>query len=220
MRRFFDQHTTRWRKLTGALHLYVCPPPDDHLFDTFRREAAALTPFHQLAIQPERFVHMTLQRLDAYREELEPHDLARLGASLGDELGELESFQVTYAGATVRERAVEAIGQPSDQWADLVWHIQRAVDVAGLGHTLAEPPFGPHYTLAYCVEDVLDSDIETRLAAVATSTTMAVDKVTLVAVDQHPDKGIFTFDTLAQWPLRSTVARQPKAGVPWSAGPG
>lgn len=219
MRPFFDQHSTRWRSLTGALHLYACPQSDDPLLRTYRKEADALSSFDGLKVQPERYVHMTLQRLDAYREQIDPERLSQLTACLAQELPTLSPFVVSFAGASARPHAVEAVGEPSDPWVELVESIRGAVERAGLGSTLTESPYGPHYTVAYCVADTADSSIEAALAPVAARTTMKIDRVSLVAVDQLPDQGIFTFDTMAEWPLGDTAPPRVKAGDPWSAGP-
>lgn len=202
MERFFHRPDTHWRRLSGALHFYVNPPLDGELIATHHRVGATLERFPGLAVQPGEYVHMTLQRLDAYEDELDPEAWAAFERRLGERLAQRGAFTVEYAPATPNGHAVEAMGAPTPAWRELVDDIRDELAAAGFGEVLTPAPYGPHYTHAYCVADTDDDDVRLALREAGEDRTgMLVDEVALVAVDQHPDDGTFTFDTLTRWPL-------------------
>ncbi|MFT4134932.1 2'-5' RNA ligase family protein [Microbacterium sp.] len=201
MRRFFDRDDTKWRRLDGALHFYVCPPPGDALFAAYEAAARSLEPIEELAVQPAEYLHMTMQRLDAYPDEIGGDAWATALGRIGESVAALEPFDVEFEAPRANTHAVEAVGAPSASWAALLDGLRRAFLSAGLGDVLMAPPYGPHYTVAYCLDDTAAEPVSRALQRAARRSSMRVDRVSLVAVDQRPEQGIFTFDTLREWTL-------------------
>ncbi|MFT3860439.1 2'-5' RNA ligase family protein [Micropruina sp.] len=201
MHRFFDRPDTRWRSLHGALHFYVLPPAEGSLLATHDRVARALHVHPGLAVQPAEYVHMTLQRLDGYRPEIDDDTWAVADRRISEAVSRTPQFCVEYAAPRPNGHAVEAIGSPNPQWQRLVEAIRSAVTASGLGGMLTPAPYGPHYTSAYCVADTDDAAVVDSLRGVGHPTDLVVDDVALVAVDQFPDEGVFTFEVLRTWSL-------------------
>lgn len=201
MRRFFDRPDTRWRHLAGALHLYACPVPGSEVHRACSNATAGLRDVPALRAQPPEFVHMTLQRLDAYRDELSPAAWSALVRELGTACAGVEPFEVPFAAPTVQPYAIEAVGGALEPWRGLVSRLRMAITQAGLGQVLTDPPYGPHYTVAYSIDDVADEQVAAALAPVALPSRMRVETVSLVAVHQLPDAGYFAFETLHEWSL-------------------
>jgi 2'-5' RNA ligase len=163
--------------------------------------AEALRPLAQLGEQPVEYLHMTMQMLDAYEEDLSDELWQRALADLGRTVATLPAFTVNFAAPSIEEYAVEAVGQPQAAWSDLVDTLQQVLTRHGLAHTLTAPPYGPHCTVAYCRSAVDDSEVERLLRPVATATSFRVDQVSLVAADQHPDEATYSFRVLESWPM-------------------
>lgn len=204
MRRFFGRPDTRWRHQDGALHLYALPEHDKKLIQTVSNVDDMLRLFPQVAIQPLDYIHMTLQRLDLYRDEIEDDQWEFLTNQLGIGIGRLQSFQEGFIQPCVHCAAVEVVGKSRGEWQILVDCIREAFRASGLSIALTDQPFGPHYTLAYCVRDTdkaTDRRIQHELDQVSTETCMCIKRVWLVSVCQSPQEGVFRFRRLMQWPL-------------------
>ncbi len=201
MERFFDRPDTHWRRLSGALHFYAMPPAGGELLEVHHRVGEALGGFPGLAVQPDEYVHMTLQRLDAYADEVDADAWAAFEARLGDLLATREPFTVEYAPAAPHGQAIEAIGRLTLAWRELVDDLRITLTASGFEGLLTPAPYGPHYSHAYCTSTTDDDAVREALRDAGTPTRMTVDKVALVAVHQHPETGIFAFDTLAVWGL-------------------
>lgn len=204
MQRFFDRPDTRWRRLEGALHFYLLPHRDDSALSTHDEAVGRLGDLPGVAIQPGPYLHVTLQRLDAYEDELGAPRWEGLLSDLGARLAGLDPFVLRFAAPAVRERAVEVLGTEDASWRRLVGTLRTALCEHGLEDVLTAPPFGPHYTLAYCTAPVEDEDVRRALGP-ARTTEITVDEVALVAVDQHPETGVFTFATRRSWTLGHTM---------------
>lgn len=211
MRRFFERADTRWRRPRGALHLYVVPDEADPVRERFDAQEVALRTCPGLAMQPNRYLHATIQRLDLYRDEISEERWQALVRELGDALARHEPFPLRFAVAQPREYAIEAVAEPTAQWTALVAGIREAIAAAGFGAALTDPPYGPHYTLAYCTGDVDEERIREALRPVIAPTDLTVRRVSLVGVEQRLDAGIFTFDDVFEWTIGSSVARHRSA---------
>lgn len=204
MKRFFDRPDTHWRNLSGALHVYALPDANSYLVKEARETASWLNGAVELAVQPVDYLHMTIQRLDLYREEIPSEIWDELTNHLAMSVADIESFDVEYAPATVRAGAIEAVSDENPSWKRLVDAVRESFCNVGLKHALVDPPFGPHYTVAYCVQDT-DAQRDDELCQLlvdAPATSMRVSSVDLVAVDQSPEEGVFRFSSLMHWPLR------------------
>nr|WP_297429527.1 2'-5' RNA ligase family protein [uncultured Actinotalea sp.] len=200
MQRFFDRPDTHWRQPGGCLHLYALPAPGAAVLEAFTEAASALEALPGLGIQPRRYMHVTVQRLDAFVPENEDERWGRAWQSLEEVLVEHRPFELHFAPPRAGTHAVEAVAQPTDRWDRLGNDVRGALASAGLAHVLAPPPYAPHYTLAYCVADTPDEEVREALAG-ATATSLTVDRLSLVAVDQDRDSGVFRFETLSEWGL-------------------
>ncbi|RBP99470.1 2'-5' RNA ligase [Bifidobacterium xylocopae] len=160
-------------------------------------------------MQPPQYLHVTLQRLNLYRDQLsEDQWLSFLGA-LDAAAQSVSEFKLGFSLPRVHGEAVEAFGTPRRGWDNLVDAIRTALGRAGFQTALTDPPFGPHYTFAYCTADTgqeNDTHIQKVLDQVCQPQSMVVDSMHLVAVNQYPDEGVFRFDRLHSWPLKPKVS--------------
>jgi 2'-5' RNA ligase len=202
MRRFFDRDDTKWRKLTGALHFYAVPRPDAPLLRDIARASEALSHLPGLAPQPLEYVHATLQRLDAYADEVGAAVLESVGGHLRRRLSTMTPLTVEFDAPRANGHAVEAIGTPTAGWPALVDAIRESARAGGLGEALTAPPYGPHCTIAYCTAATADADVSAALEHAGRPHGLLIDRVSLVAVDQRPAEGVFAFATLRTWGLR------------------
>ena len=201
MQRFFDRADTEWRRPSGCLHFYALPAAGEPLRRDFRSASSALSAVSGLGRMPEAYLHVTVQRLDAYADDLaDPRWQAFLEA-LGPVLQLLPEFEIRFAPPTVRSHAVEAVGGLSLQWSALVATIRQTLADAGLRQVLTASPYAPHYTVSYCVEETDDAVIRQRLEPAAKPSAMRLSTVSLVAVDQDREAGVFSFETVRDWAL-------------------
>ena len=159
-----------------------------------RETASWLNGAVELAVQPVDYLHMTIQRLDLYREEIPAEIWDELTNHLAMSVADIESFDVEYAPATVRAGAIEAVSDENPSWKGLVDAVRESFCNVGLKHAL----------VAYCVQDT-DAQRDDELCQLlvdAPATSMRVSSVDLVAVDQSPEEGVFRFSSLMHWPLR------------------
>lgn len=204
MRRFFDRADTKWRSLNGAIHLYALPEPHEAVTEKAKMEDLALAGIEGLAVQPADYLHMTLQRFDLYRDEISDDQWKQLGEELTSRIGALRAFDVAFNKPQVRQAAIEVVGKDSVGWQKLVDSIRDAFSASGLGDSLTDQPFGPHYTLAYCSSDTdtqTDAKVQNILDEVSVETTMHVNSAWMVAVDQSPQEGVFRFKKMKEWHL-------------------
>ncbi|WP_368498297.1 hypothetical protein [Herbiconiux sp. A18JL235] len=201
MQRFFDRADTEWRRPSGCLHFYALPAEGEQLRRDFRSVSSALSTVPGLGRMPEEYLHVTVQRLDAYADDLDDPEWVSTLDSLGPALGLLPGFEVRFAPPTVRSHAVEAVGGLSLHWSALVATIRQTLADAGLRQTLTASPYAPHYTVSYCIEETDDAVIRHHLSPAAKPTAMGLSSVSLVAVDQDREAGVFRFETIREWAL-------------------
>ncbi|MDQ0615179.1 hypothetical protein QF046_002820 [Microbacterium sp. W4I4] len=159
-----------------------------------------------IAVQPLEYVHLTVQRLESYADEFSDTDFAYALTRIGEALTRTPAFELSFAPAAVRERAIEATSAESAGWGELVRVIRDVSRASGLADEVPSPQHAPHYSLAYCVSETSDGSADKVLSEMARSTTCSVKEVSLVAVDQRPDLGIFTFETIERWTLVGSPA--------------
>ncbi|MBC7305809.1 MAG: 2'-5' RNA ligase family protein [Dietzia sp.] len=200
MQRFFDRPDTRWRQPGGCLHLYALPAPGAAILDEFAEAASALEALPGLGAQPTQYMHVTVQRLDAFVHELEDDRWGRAWRSLEEVLAAHRPFELDFAPPRPGTHAVEAVAQATDPWDRLGSAVRGALAATDLGHVLAPPPHAPHYTLAYCVAETGDAEVRAALAGTR-ATSFLVDRLSLVVVEQDRDAGVFRFETLSEWGL-------------------
>lgn len=198
MRSFFGRPDTQWRSLSGALHFYALPEPEDDIFSAYGPLTLALDGFEGLAVQPAKFVHVTVQRLDLYHDELSDVWDGAMDV-LATDLRSLHPFRLDFAAPVLAEDAIEARAVAMPEWDALARMVRAAVAAGGAAATLRAGPRVPHYSLAYCRVDRPVEPVRLALAKAGRSTSMIVRRLALVGVNQHRDSGIFTFDTVRTW---------------------
>lgn len=201
MKRFFDREDTKWKRLHGCLHLYGLPSAEAPVRDAFSRTAARLEQIPGLGVQPVDYLHATVQRFDAFTEDLGSAAWAEFLARLRAELASIEPLELNFAAPFAAEYAVEAVGEPTGQWASLISLVSSAATECGLADQLTEPPYGPHYSLAYCIAETPSEPIASILQQYGEATRFTMDAVALVSVAQSPVTGIFSFEVLESMPL-------------------
>jgi len=200
---FFDRPDTKWRDLKGCLHFYLVPSIDDPVRDDFGQMVASLHGLPGVGVQPVQYMHVTVQRLNAYIPDRHLPAFADFEQSLQSVFASIPSFELSFSKPEIRREAVEAISNPNQSWEQIVGILRSELMAAGLTDFLEAIPFAPHYSLAYGTKHSDDALTAAALEFVAKSTSFWVNKVHLVAVDQDPESGIFSFQTLREWELKS-----------------
>ena len=120
MKRFFDRPDTHWRRGDGALHLYATPGTGSTVAGVAKAAEPILSGMGALVAQPLRYVHMTLQRLDLYEDELDDSRTAALRTSLATFARTVSPLTVRCGSPLVRREAVEVLGEDRDAFNALV----------------------------------------------------------------------------------------------------
>lgn len=201
MRRFFDRPDTHWRSLKDCLHVYAVPSETAALRDDFIAMATALEHVPALGHQGVEHLHMTVQRLDAFVDEVAPDEMTALLAGLDRAARAIEPFELSFDAPDVTSHAIQSICPTNSAWDALTEGVRSAVRSAGLEAALTPPPTLPHYTLAYGIAEVPDEEIVPILRSSGRPTAALVDTVSLVSVDQDPVEGAFRFTVLREFSL-------------------
>ena len=94
---------------------------------------------------------MTVQRLDLYRDEISDAQWEKLRSQMDRRMAQIDPFTLTFAPTAVQEWAVEVISPENPSFTRLIDAVRDSIVDAGLGEALTDPPFGPHFSLAYAV---------------------------------------------------------------------
>lgn len=197
---FFDLPDSQWRSFDDCLHIYAYPDLDHPLRRQFAEAATALHGQPNLGIQPEPYLHVTVQRFDAFEAEVQGIAFVSLAEAIADRLEEVPPFELRFAAPRVGRHWIDAPGEPSAGWTGLVAGVRDACRSVGLGHILTPAPTHPHYTIAYASGD-FDADRAERALRASAESSFWVGGVSLVSVDQDREAGRFTFRSLVDWPL-------------------
>ena len=199
MESFFDIMQP-WPRNHGALHLYVLP--SGSALERLAAAQALLEGIDGLPLQPEPYLHLTLQRMTQFDEDLTQRDLTRLGDALAESLVGQAAFSVELGRPEVVGTGVTCEGETPPGWSSLSAAVRAGI-VAALGEEppLPPPPHGPHVSLSYATGSVSDDEVTARLAAAEPIGQLDVEEVHLVSVTVRPEIGIFDFTNFASWPL-------------------
>lgn len=196
------------------MHFYAVPAPGSAVRAASDTAARALHGQRGLGIQPDEYVHVTIRRLDAFETELARTELERLRDAAERVFGDVPAFSLDFAAPRAMAHAIEASGEANDGWRTLQEAVDAVVEGARLEGNAVPPPERPHYTIAYCVEDMNDdAAIDAVLRATARPARFEVDHVALVSVAQDATRGMFSFDVLETWMLRNRL-RLPDQPLP------
>lgn len=201
MQRFFDLPHARWRRMDRCLHLYAIPEQASDLLAATSTTAAALSNIRGIEVQPSQFVHVTLQRFDAYEEDLTTSSWQALLDDAPQVFAKRQPFELSFAKPRAMSHAVEAVAEGGLEWATLIAGIRTTVLRHLPARALTPPPLVPHYTVAYCTQDRTDEPVTSALTDTARRTRMRIGEVSLVSVTQSPEQGTFSFDILERWSL-------------------
>lgn len=204
MESFFERSSTaRWQR-DGVLHIYLVAPPAVTLLAEAYQQALADRAVSNLPPQPPKWLHMTVERFNQHRDDLDDLRLTALCNSLRAELAEVPAFSLQVGPALPSAYSISLDAVPDEPWLRLRHTVRRAA-VTALGET-AVNPLGtggrPHVTIAFCTGPVA---IEPHLSALnhvrEGRAEWTVAAAHLVAVHQHADAGTYSWDTLAEIPL-------------------
>lgn len=212
MKPIFDRVDAKWRRLEGALHFYALPAANDSAVKEFDRSVRPLRSFPGLAVQPREFLHLTLQRLDAYADEIDAATWEALADGVASCLAGIGPFEIDFAPPAVHETAVECVSGGSHGWSAVLAALRAAVAEAGLGRALTDPPTGPHYSLAYSTQPTDSAAVARQLVDPGAPTSIRITSVHLVAVTQRAD-GVFAFVPLREWKLSRTMKPNQQEGT-------
>ncbi|MFD7161270.1 hypothetical protein ACFV9C_42260 [Kribbella sp. NPDC059898] len=205
MKRFFSTrpgHPTRWRSPYGKLHLYLTAPA------AVREQAAryqeAMADHEQLVSrQPLQYLHWTVQMIEHHVDELPVGLPDTLTETLKRQLTDrpLPRLQLTTGPAVVGVHGVTLwTPPPATVFLDLVHRCRNAVETVLGGSALAplSPHFAPHMGLGY---GLVDGDSDPLIRSIKDTwiepVTSIITAVDLVAVDQHPEQGTFSWQPIS-----------------------
>ncbi|MEV0698627.1 2'-5' RNA ligase family protein [Saccharopolyspora sp. NPDC050389] len=208
MDNFFRRHPMATWPAPQRLHIYATPV-DQRLRATVERYQDALRPLaaeHGLGLLPPEWQHLTVQSLGLTRSEVSASEHAELAEKLSKAVSQVDPISLVIGPPQVSRHAIELWVHPAadEPWSALVGAVRReAADVLG-ADTL--PPLGangrPHTAIAYGIGRGDSGVLTSALQQVRTEpVAIEVRQVRLVAVTQHPSKGWFTWDSIADLPL-------------------
>lgn len=189
MKSFFDSMT--WPRSAGRLHVYAFANP------AVARMADA---YHEvidrpgLPRQPDEFLHVTIEQIQRYADDLPAEQIAALVAALAKHIAAVPAFDLTIGPALLTYSAVGFDAVPDEPWAQLRQAVRTAA-VETFGDDGVKPmhgPGAPHITLAYATREV-EFDSLTLLKVRAGRATLPVNEVHLVAVTQNPATGVYSW---------------------------
>ncbi|MER7015331.1 2'-5' RNA ligase family protein [Saccharopolyspora sp. NPDC000359] len=210
MRDFFASPEVQWPR-QQRLHVYAVGTPElAELFEAYHRElvTSGVAAEHGLGLQGPEWAHFTVQMLLRACDELRPGQREALEAELSRAVASLPELTLRVGAARgASQRAVELAVEPGvdAEWMVMVTAVRRAV--AGVLGEDALPELGsnasPHTSIGYGTGDGDSGAITSVLNKVRRPVVeVPVTAVHLVAVTQHPERGCFTWEHLAELPLR------------------
>lgn len=205
MESFFTRSPdARWPK-AGRLHIYALPP-DGRVAEmaTTYQDFLTARGLTTLSRQPARWLHLSVERVNHHIDELTGEQLTTLASALREHLAAVPAFVLQIGPALVATHTITLDAVPDQPWRDLRLAVRQAATQA-LGSNAVAPMTGhgrPHVTVAYCTDHV---DIEPHLGALnhvrAGRVSFPVATAYLVAVEQHADAGIYTWEPVDAFPL-------------------
>lgn len=202
MQRFFGTASTNWNYLDGQLHVYCIPALDSALTLAMQDTSASLEQINCLALQPPEYYHATVQLLDWNINENSPEQIRLLINNLAQVYSEVPAFSLEFSAPLLRKYAIETVATSSSTWEQLVKRTRLAAQKSGC--VLPAAPYGAHLSLAYGIESGSDEIIQKNLANNQKfPVTYHFDSCELVSVTQDRQQGIFSFTSLARFPLQN-----------------
>ncbi|WP_328990327.1 2'-5' RNA ligase family protein [Kribbella sp. NBC_01245] len=201
MKRFFETNAAKWKSPYGKLHVYIVVPEVVRRYvaeyhDVIRERPALMS------VQRPEWMHVTVQLIEAHVADLAPQNLTALKEALHGSLADLAPFDLTMRPPVMGVHGVTLrTAYQVPEFTELVNRTRSAVDLV-LGADALHPNGArqrPHASLGY---GLTDGDSDPILGAVNAlnadrdPVTFTVDQVALLAVDQDPEEGIYTWKVL------------------------
>jgi len=206
MQSFFEAvPAAKWVRSTGRLHVYAVAGGEVAAMAEGYQRLLAERGVAGLSRQPASYLHLTVELIQRYVDELTGDQLEQLVAALAGRIAAVPAFDMQIGPALVALHSITLDAVPDQPWQLLRRSVREAI-VAVLGEDAVAPlagPGRPHITLGYAVGDV---DIDPHLSALNNCrlgrAVMPIERVYLVAVDQDPVAGVYIWPApLAALPL-------------------
>ncbi|MBO0811719.1 MAG: 2'-5' RNA ligase family protein, partial [Microlunatus sp.] len=113
-------------------------------------------------------------------------------------------FQLQLTGPYVNGRGITADAEPTAEWRQLIDEVRTAASQSMIStEELGDPPFAPHISVGHGRADGDSEPLETALAGLGRSLyeDFVIDRIHLLAVDQHVEEGIFDWEPIADFTL-------------------
>jgi hypothetical protein len=192
MKSFFEAMT--WPRSRGRLHVYAFGnAPVVAMADAYH-QALGERGAAGLRRQPAEFLHVTIEQIQRYEDDLTDDQLQDLSAALAKQVAAVPAFDLTVGPAWMAQSAIGLDAVPDEPWRQLRRAVRDAA-VRALGDDAVKPmdsPGAPHLTISYATEEV---DVEPQVLhrVRAGRATLPVNEVYLVAVDQDPVAGVYSW---------------------------
>ena len=203
MKSFFESWT--WPRPRGRLHVYALANPAVAAMADAYHGVLADGGVTGLARQPDEFLHVTIEQVQRYTEDLTGDQLTTLISTLGKHIAAVPAFDLTVGPALVYTHAITLDAVPDEPWQQLRRAVRDAATEAFGADALRpmDSPGAPHITISYATADI---DVESHLHAFYGGrfgrATLPVNEVLLLAVDQDPVAGVYSWpDPIAAFPL-------------------
>lgn len=198
----------------GQLHVWAMAKPE--LRNALEPFARSCDSFDYLGVQMSQDLHATVLRLA-------PTDgnTAAFIAAFRRECGDLGRLRLPLGWPVPTEDSVICIGEYSRKWEALITATQRAsVQAFGKAAAPYDPPFGPHITIAYGIDDGSNAPIAAALRQVRSAYLantggaenafdnadhlhyLDIDSVVLARVYQDRQIGTYTGEILTEVSIR------------------
>jgi hypothetical protein len=142
MQSFFDRSpSARWPKV-GRLHIYALPP-DDHvaIMASAYQDLLHTRGISNMSRQPDSWLHMTVERLDYYRDELDTDRLTALRTVLDEHVAMVPAFELQIGPCLFSLHSITLDAVPDQPWRNLRQAVRSAA-VESLGPDAVAPMTG------------------------------------------------------------------------------
>jgi hypothetical protein len=206
MKSFFESMT--WPRSRGRLHVYaLANAPVAAMARAYHEVLADRGVTANLPRQPDEFLHVTIEQIQRYVDDMTADELGTLTAALTEHIGAVPAFDLTVGPIGVEHHAIGLDAVPDEPWQRLRQAV-RAAAVEALGEDAVKPmhgPGAPHVSVSYATGEVdIMPHLRDLLRVRPGRATLPVDEVHLVAVEQDPAAGVYSWPgTVATFSLGS-----------------
>ncbi|WP_422933996.1 2'-5' RNA ligase family protein [Sinomonas sp. P47F7] len=196
--------------MRNRLHVYVLP--DDELRSTLVARQSVLEGVEYCSVQPEPYLHATVQQFATAAEEVSPEEVEAFTERLALLAEDTEPFSIELGAPVADQFGLGVRGALSPEWTRLVDRVREAAAATvNKGRPMPAAPFGPHVTLGYGIADGSSDQLQRESDLLATEPIPALKVASLhfLGVHQDTDAGTFTWDATVPFELgASRVSRR------------